>query len=106
MKTPLKTMRKFALAAAAATVLSGTVVAATASPALALERRYVCAQNVWVRSAPGGAAIAILYQGESFDYDHSATINGYQWAYGFAYGGENVWGWVSYSALTNSSGQC
>jgi hypothetical protein len=82
-------------------------LASTASPAFALSRRTVCAQDVWVRPCPAcGPAIAILYRGEHFDYERSAYHNGYQWAYGFALGGENVWGWLPYETITNSSGQC
>jgi hypothetical protein len=67
----------------------------------------VCATEVWVRPCPAcSPPNAILYHGEHFDYDHSAFHNGYQWAYGFALGGENVWGWVPYSSITNSAGQC
>lgn len=96
-----RTVRVLAVAA-----LAGGALVATANPAAALDRRTVCAQDVWVRSAPGSAPIAILYQGEAFDYDHSAVINGLQWAYGFAWGGENKWGWLPYYTITNSHGQC
>jgi len=90
----------------AVAAVAGTAAVAMANPAAALDRRSVCAQDVWVRSAPGSGPIAILYQGETFDYDHSAVVNGLQWAYGFAWGGENTWGWLEYSTITNSHGQC
>jgi hypothetical protein len=93
------TLKTRAATAAGALLATVGLLATTASPAEAVTRRTVCAQNVWVRDAPAGHAIAILYNGESFDYDHSAYHDGYQWAYGFAYGGENVWGWLPYEYL-------
>jgi hypothetical protein len=97
---------KLVTRAAAAALATGAVLALTATPAQAVDRRMVCAQDVWVRDNPAGHAIAILYYGEHFDYDHSAYHDGTQWAYGFALGGENTWGWLPYYTITNSSGQC
>lgn len=91
---------KMRVATTAAAVLATVgVLATTVTPAEAVTRRTVCATDVYVRDMPAGHVIAILYQGESFDYDHSAMHNGYQWAYGFAYGGENTWGWLPYEYL-------
>ncbi|WP_433260629.1 hypothetical protein ACQPZF_24630 [Actinosynnema sp. CS-041913] len=93
------TLKTSVATTAAAVLATAGLLTTTALPAEAVTRRKVCAQSVWVRDNPAGHAIAILYNGESFDYDHSAYHNGYQWAYGFAYGGENVWGWLPYEYL-------
>lgn len=90
---------RVAITAAAVLATAGVLATTTATEAEAVTRRTVCATNVWIRDMPAGHSIGILYNGESFDYDHSAYHNGYQWAYGFAYGGENKWGWMPYEYL-------
>ncbi len=49
----------------------------------------------------------MLYRGETFDhYDSVRQSNGALWFYGFAWGGENKWGWVYQTWVTNNSGLC
>ena len=55
-------------------------------------RRTVCATDLYVRDSPQGIFIGTLYKGQTLevtDYSPSGA-----WAYGFAYGNVNKWGWV------------
>jgi len=99
-------IKRRALAAVALAVAFATVNTVVATPAQALDRRMVCAQDVWVRPGPGAGPIAILYRGETFDLATTAVHNGFLWAYGFAWGGENVYGWLPYNTITNNAGSC
>jgi hypothetical protein len=71
-------------------------VGLTASPAEAANgvpgaRMTVCAQSLYVRTAPAGATvIGVLAYPQTFDV--SGVQNG--WVYGFAYGNINAYGWV------------
>ncbi|HYO53134.1 hypothetical protein [Archangium sp.] len=70
----------------------GLYEAVKVTPAHALTRRTVCAQDLYVRTAPLGAWMGTLYRGQSFDVDHYSSDGA--WVYGFAYGNVNRWGWV------------
>lgn len=85
--------------AARAAVVIGAVSAAMllgAGPAQAYsngtigERETVCAQDLFVRTDPGGAWMGTLYQGQTFQVESKQS----GWAYGFAYGYINRHGWV------------
>jgi hypothetical protein len=62
------------------------------TPAEALTRRTVCAQSLYVRSAPAGATTGTLFYGNTFDVDRYSPSG--DWVYGYAYGHVNGWGWV------------
>lgn len=79
--------------AVAATTLALTAVGATAAPgALAVERKTICAQNLYVREQPNGRAIGTLYYGQTFDLERYSPSGAY--AYGYAFGHVNAHGWV------------
>lgn len=63
-----------------------------ARPAHAATRRTVCAQDLYVRDAPAGILIGTLYNGQSMNVERYSPSG--QWAYGFAYGHVNKYGWV------------
>lgn len=101
----------------------GVLVAATVALALAASlapaaaeaytRRKACydgssPNSIFVRNnLQEKRAIAILYRGETFDiYDSVRQSNGALWYYGFAWGGENKWGWVYQYWVTNSQSLC
>ncbi|QSQ26122.1 hypothetical protein JY651_14840 [Pyxidicoccus parkwayensis] len=62
------------------------------TPAYASTRLTVCAQDLYVRDAPAGIFIGTLYQGQTMEVTEYSPSG--QWAYGFAYGHVNKWGWV------------
>ncbi|WP_255949329.1 hypothetical protein [Streptomyces odontomachi] len=81
-----------ALGLACLTVLA---VGATAAPAQAANghvgvRETVCAQDLYVRTDPGGAWMGTLYKPQTFLVEQ---VQG-GWVYGFAYGDINRHGWV------------
>ena len=88
-----------ALHAVLGTALLGTLLV-VATPAYAghtrcwhadlYQRETVCAQDLFVRTSPGGAWQGTLYQGQTF---YVERIEG-DWVYGFAYGYINRHGWV------------
>lgn len=99
------------LAALAVTVTCALAVAP--ANADAATRRQACydgtsSNSIFVRNnLDEKRAIAILYRGETFDIERSVRqSNGALWHYGFAYGGENVRGWVYQYWLTDSNGLC
>lgn len=53
-------------------------------------RETVCAQDLFVRTAPLGAWMGTLHRGQTFLVEQD---NG-DWVYGFAYGDINRRGWV------------
>jgi hypothetical protein len=78
-----------------AAVLAGTALLALAGPASAANgtvgvRETVCAQDLYVRTAPVGAWMGTLSQGQTFLVEE---VDG-SWVYGFAYGDINRHGWV------------
>ena len=84
-----------ALTAAATAVLAAGALVAVSSPAQAADgrvgvRETVCAQDLYVRTAPLGAWTGTLFQGQTF---HVEQLDG-DWVYGFAYGDINRHGWV------------
>jgi hypothetical protein len=84
-----------AVTAAATAVLAAATLVAVSSPAQAADgtvgvRETVCAQDLYVRTAPLGAWTGTLYQGQTFLVEQ---VDG-AWVYGFAYGNINRHGWV------------
>ncbi|WP_405009066.1 hypothetical protein [Kitasatospora sp. NBC_01539] len=78
--------------AASAALAAATL---TAAPALAADgtvgrRETVCAHDLYVRTAPGGAWTGTLYTGQTFLVERTQS----GWVYGFAYGDINRHGWV------------
>ncbi|HEX6290538.1 MAG TPA: hypothetical protein VFZ66_15220 [Herpetosiphonaceae bacterium] len=94
------------VAALLGAIAIASMFSVTTQGVAALDRRYVCWSSLWVRNQPVGHAIAILYRGEAFDRERSTFYNGEYWSYGFAWGGENVWGWVQHAGLTSATGSC
>ncbi|GJF31441.1 hypothetical protein KNE206_41410 [Kitasatospora sp. NE20-6] len=89
--TATRTLLRTAAASAALTA----AVALTAAPALAADgtvgqREAVCAHDLYVRTAPGGAWTGTLYTGQTFLVERAQP----GWVYGFAYGDINRRGWV------------
>lgn len=89
------TAHRTLLRAAAAVSVLAAAVPATGGTALAAggtvgQRETVCAQDLYVRTAPGGAWTGTLYTGQTFTVER---VQG-GWAYGFAYGDINRHGWV------------
>jgi hypothetical protein len=84
--------------AAAGVALTGAVLFAAAAPAQATTNatpgqvESVCANDLAVRSEPGGAWFDYLYRGENF-LVHRLSPSG-QWVYGHAYGHVHADGWV------------
>ncbi|MER6121020.1 hypothetical protein E6R60_15375 [Streptomyces sp. A0642] len=81
----------------AATVVSavGAALLFSSGPAQAAngtlgERETVCAQDLFVRTAPLGAWMGTLYHGQTFLVESKQS----GWVYGFAYGDINRRGWV------------
>ncbi|WP_405891769.1 hypothetical protein OG612_09320 [Streptomyces sp. NBC_01527] len=79
--------------AAVGALTAGLLVAA--GPAQAANgtigrRETVCAQDLYVRTDPGGAWTGTLYKGQTFTVESKQS----GWAYGFAYGDINRHGWV------------
>lgn len=87
--------RTLRLAAATTAVGATLSLAAMASPAQAASgtvgvRETVCAQDLYVRTSPGGAWMGTLYYGQTFLVESKSG----GWDYGFAYGDINRHGWV------------
>ncbi|MFP2930698.1 hypothetical protein ACLESO_36975 [Pyxidicoccus sp. 3LG] len=61
-------------------------------PAYADTRLTVCAVDLYVRDAPAGIFIGTLYKGQTMLVTRYSPSG--DWAYGFAYGNVNKWGWV------------
>lgn len=87
-----KTRAKLALGALSTILAVGLFQTANERPAYAATRRTVCAQTLYVRDAPAGIFIGTLYYGQSIDVTKYSPSG--DWAYGFAYGNVNKWGWV------------
>ena len=86
----VRTVRAAALAAAiGAALLLGSGPAQAANGTIG-ERETVCAQDLFVRTDPGGAWMGTLYKGQTFLVESKQS----GWAYGFAYGDINRHGWV------------
>ncbi|MEU6934862.1 hypothetical protein AB0A05_37890 [Streptomyces sp. NPDC046374] len=86
----VRTVRTGAVAAAVgATLMLGSGPAQAANGTIG-ERETVCAQDLFVRTAPLGAWMGTLYQGQTFLVESKQS----GWAYGFAYGDINRRGWV------------
>ncbi len=62
------------------------------TPAWAGTRLTVCAQDLYVRDSPAGIFIGTLYYGQTMEVTKYSPSG--EWAYGFAYGHVNKWGWV------------
>lgn len=62
------------------------------TPAWASTRLTVCAQDLYVRDAPQGVFIGTLFYGQTMEVTKYSPSG--EWAYGFAYGNVNKWGWV------------
>jgi hypothetical protein len=80
-------------AAAGALLVVGVTVNATQAQAANGHvgvRETICADDLELRVAPGGARSNTLHRGETFLVEQ---ISG-NWAYGFAYGQINHKGWV------------
>lgn len=84
------TIRAALAAASAASVLAVPGVAHAAYGTIGV-RETVCAQDLYVRTDPGGAWTGTLYYGETFLVEGPRS-GGY--IYGFAYGHVNRHGWV------------
>ncbi|MET8810571.1 hypothetical protein ABZW47_01075 [Streptomyces sp. NPDC004549] len=82
--------RAAALTAAAATALLLATVPAVAANGTVGTRETVCAQDLFVRTDPGGAWMGTLSKGQTFLVESKQS----GWAYGFAYGDINRHGWV------------
>jgi len=86
-------LRTYLVRATVATVLGvGAYHAFKVTPAWAGTRRTVCAQDLYVRDAPQGIFIGTLFYGQSMEVTKYSPSG--EWAYGFAYGNVNKWGWV------------
>ena len=73
------------------TAALGAVGIAAAPGALAVERKTVCAQDLYVREQPMGRVIGTLYAGQTIDVERYSAGG---WAYGLAYGHVDAHGWV------------
>ncbi|MFJ3640553.1 hypothetical protein ACIPRD_12435 [Streptomyces sp. NPDC090108] len=83
-------LRAAALAAALGSVLLFGSAPAQATNGTVGQRETVCAQDLFVRTDPGGAWMGTLYKGQTFQVESKQS----GWAYGFAYGDINRHGWV------------
>ncbi|WP_377267072.1 hypothetical protein [Peterkaempfera sp. SMS 1(5)a] len=72
-----------------AAALAGAVPAQAADGTVG-QRETVCAQDLYVRTDPGGAWMGTLFQGQTFTVERKQG----GWDYGFAYGNINRHGWV------------
>ncbi|MDX3073653.1 hypothetical protein ACIP98_05210 [Streptomyces sp. NPDC088354] len=86
----LRISRAVVVAAALAAGLLTTAGPARAADGTIGRRETVCAQDLYVRTAPGGAWTGTLYTGQTFTVESKQS----GWAYGFAYGNINRHGWV------------
>lgn len=78
--------------AVAGLLAAGAYQAFKVNKAWASTRRTICAQDLYVRDAPAGIFIGTLYYGQSIEVTKYSPSG--DWAYGFAYGNVNKWGWV------------
>ncbi len=83
-------LRATALLAAAGTAALLTAAPAQAAAGTVGVRETVCAQDLYVRTAPLGAWTGTLYTGQTFLVESRQG----SWLYGFAYGDINRHGWV------------
>ncbi|MGA5069081.1 hypothetical protein ACPB9E_35825 [Streptomyces exfoliatus] len=86
---------RHAIRTAAVAAAVGATLLISSGPAQAAngtigERETVCAQDLFVRTAPLGAWMGTLYQGQTFLVESKQS----GWVYGFAYGDINRRGWV------------
>ncbi|RAJ29657.1 hypothetical protein K353_06612 [Kitasatospora sp. SolWspMP-SS2h] len=86
-RTLLRVAASACVLVTAATAAAGTAAAANGTVG---HRETVCAQDLYVRTAPGGAWTGTLYTGQTFTVERVQS----GWAYGFAYGDINRHGWV------------
>lgn len=88
------------LATGLAFLFTGTVPASAGGPYLYAsgasigQRLTVCAQDLGVRHARGGAPFGYLYNGQTFTVESVDSQFGSEWVYGFAYGYVNANGYV------------
>ncbi|MEU6077219.1 hypothetical protein [Micromonospora sp. NPDC047074] len=80
----------------ASLVAVGVALALTPAPGQAAngtigQREEVCAQDLFVRTAPVGAWMGTLYRGQTFLVEGPRSAG---YVYGFAYGHVNRRGWV------------
>ncbi|MFV2114059.1 hypothetical protein ACFHW0_17200 [Micromonospora sp. LOL_025] len=80
-----------ALLATVCAVLALTPSAGHAANGTIGQRETVCAEDLFVRTAPVGAWMGTLYRGQTFLVEGPRS-GGY--VYGFAYGNVNRRGWV------------
>ena len=90
-------LRRHGVRLGVAAALVGAALTAGASPAAARDgrigvRETVCAQDLYVRTEPGGAWMGTLYYGQTFTVERISDSG--QWVYGFAWGNINRHGWV------------
>jgi hypothetical protein len=87
----LRSLSAVAVATAAtAALLAGSTGTASAADGTIGVRETVCAQDLYVRTAPGGAWMGTLYYGQTFLVESKSG----DWVYGFAYGNINRHGWA------------
>ncbi|MFG2625863.1 hypothetical protein [Streptomyces sp. NPDC048473] len=90
----MPTLRTVRAAAAVGALTAGLLMAAgpaaEAANGTVGRRETVCAQDLYVRTDPGGAWMGTLYKGQTFTVESKQS----GWAYGFAYGDINRHGWV------------
>jgi hypothetical protein len=82
--------RTAAVTAIAASAIATAVAAAPA--ASASTTRMVCANDLYVRQTPQGVVIGTLLYGHHMRVDRYSPSG--QYAYGYAYGQVNKYGWV------------
>ena len=80
------------VAATTALAAAAIAVSVVAAPAASAVTHPVCANNLYVRAAPGGVIIGTLYRFDNFDVDRYSPSG--LWAYGHAYGNVHQDGWV------------
>jgi hypothetical protein len=58
-------------------------------------RMSICAQDLAVRSYPGGPAFAYMYSGQTILIKDAGQVEfGGEWVYGFVYGNVNAHGYI------------
>lgn len=90
LRRTLRVAQAVAVAGALAAGLLMTAGPAQAANGTIGRRETVCAQDLYVRTAPVGAWMGTLYQGQTFTVESKQS----GWSYGFAYGNINRHGWV------------
>ncbi|MEU6577619.1 hypothetical protein [Streptomyces sp. NPDC046805] len=86
----LRAVRTAAVTAAVGATLLLSPGTAQAANGTVGQRETVCAEDLFVRTDPGGAWMGTLYKGQTFLVESKQS----GWAYGFAYGNINRHGWV------------